>query len=449
MTLQVDKIKWETNKNRTPFRPVSMTKQIEIQKQVSDMEKQGLIRPSHANHWSQVLLTPKPNNKWRFCVDFRNLNDGTTSQGWPLPNIKETLRRIGNANAKVFAVMDLTKGFYQAPLSEEAKKLTAFICFCGLYEWNRVPMGLKGAPSYFQQMLATIVFAGLIHIIMELYIDDIIVHGGDDQQFITRLRQVFERLRRYKITVNPEKCRFGMDQIEYIGHVVDPTGLSFSQDKKDKVRDFPLPTTAKHVKSFIGLANYFRDHIANHSTAMVPLNQLILTYEKSRKVVWTPESIKAFEDMKLAISNCPKLYFIDDDTRRSPVFLHTDASDYGVGAYLFQERDGQEYPIQFLSKAFDKVQLRWATGEKEAYAIFYAVKKLKPLIRDLKFTLRTDHKNLTYINDSVNAMVVRWKLYLQEYTFKIQYIKGQDNIVADNFSRLCILDEADRKVGLI
>jgi len=446
MELQVDSSKWQTNKNRTPFRPVSLAKQIEIQKQVSDMEKQGLIRPSHANHWSQVILAPKPNNKWRFCIDFRNLNDCTQSQGWPLPNIKETLRRIGNARAKTFAVMDLTKGFYQAPLSEEFKKLTAFICFCGLYEWNRVPMGLKGAPSYFQQMLATIVFAGLIHIIMELYIDDIIVHGIDDQQFLARLRQVFERLRRFRVTVNPEKCRFGMDQIEYIGHVVDPTGLSFSQDKKDKVRDFPLPTTAKHVKSFIGLANYFRDHIPNHSTTMVPLQQLILSYEKSKKVMWNPEAIKAFEDMKLAISNCPKLYFLDEDTRRSPVFLHTDASDYGVGAYLFQVIDGKEHPIQFISKAFDKVQLRWATGEKEAYAIFYAIKKLKPLIRDLKFTLRTDHKNLTYINNHASEKVMRWKLELQQYDFDIEHIAGVKNEVADSFSRLVSLQPSREKV---
>jgi hypothetical protein len=445
MEMKVDTTKWETNKNRTPFRPVSLVKQAEIQKQVQDMLDQGLIRPSHANHWSQVLLTPKPNDKWRFCVDYRNLNEATSSQGWPLPNIKETLRRIGNARAKTFAVMDLTKGFYQAPLSECMKAFTAFICFCGLFEWNRVPMGLKGAPSYFQQMLATIVFAGLIHITMELYIDDIIVHGVNDQEFLTRLREVFERLRKYKVTVNPEKCRFGMGQIEYIGHVVDPTGLSFSQDKKDKVRDFPLPTNAKQVKSFIGLANYFRDHIENHSNIMVPLHNLILDYEKSKKVKWDPEAIEAFETMKRAISDCPKLYFVDDDIVRNPVYLHTDASDYGIGAYLFQTKDGKEYPIQFISKAFDKVQKRWATGEKEAYAIFHSVKKLKPLIRDIKFTLRTDHKNLTYINNHASEKVMRWKLELQEYDFDIEHISGANNHVADGFSRLLSLQPSKEK----
>ena len=445
MTLKVDEEKWRVNRNRTPHRAVSTAKQKEIQKQVKDMLDAKLIRPSKATHYSQVLLTPKPNNQWRFCVDFRNLNDSTQAESWPLPNIKETLHRIGSSRSKVFGIMDLTKGFYQAPLSETAKIFTAFICFCGLYEWMRVPMGLKGAPSYFQQMLATHVFVGLIHIIMELYIDDIIIHAADEQTFIERLRQVFMRLRQYKVTVNPAKCRFGMDHIEYVGHIVDPTGLSFSQDKRNKVRDFPLPQTAKHVKSFIGLANYFRDHIHNHSTIMAPIQLMILDYERSRKVIWTEEAKASFEKMKNLIADCPKIYFLDDDISNNPVFLHTDASDYGIGAYLFQIKDGVEYPIQFISKSFDKVQLRWATGEKEAYAIIYAIRKLKPLLRDIHFTLRTDHKNLTYINDHASPKVNRWKLDLMEYDFDIEHIAGVKNEVADSFSRLLLLTRARKK----
>ena len=129
----------------------------------------------------------------------------------------------------------------------------------------------------------------------------------------------------------------------------------------------------------------------------------------------------------------------------SEVHLYTDASDYGIGAYLCQIIDGKEVPIAFISKTLTKSQReKWSTAQKEAYAIYYALCKLEHLLLDREFIIHTDHKNLTYINDSVNAMVVRWKLYLQEYTFKIQYIKGLDNIVADNFSRLCILEETVR-----
>jgi hypothetical protein len=218
MQLKVDEERWKVRRNATPHRAVSTVKQKEIKRQIDEMLEAKLIRPSQATHYSQVLLTPKPNNQWRFCVDYRNLNDCTQTESWPLPNIKETLNRIGSTRSQIYGIMDLTKGFYQAPLHEMAKLFTAFICFCGVFEWLRVPMGLKGAPSYFQRMLATIVFQGLIHIIMELYIDDIIVHAKTDIEFIDRLRKVFERLRKFKVTVNPGKCRFGLDHIEYVGH---------------------------------------------------------------------------------------------------------------------------------------------------------------------------------------------------------------------------------------
>ena len=440
MTLDVIEEKWMTKSNRLAPRATSTSKQEEIGKQIGQMLEQGLIRPSKATAWSQVLMVPKPNNQWRFCVDFRRLNDATKAEGWPIPNIKETLNRIGRAKGKFFATMDLTKGFYQAPLSEASKKYTAFTCFMGLYEWNRVPMGLKGAPSFYQMALAMFVFVGLISIIMELYIDDLIIHGKTEDEFISRLRQVFGRMREFKLTVNPAKCKFGISEVDYVGHVIDPTGLTFSQDKKDKVRDFPKPTTSKHVKSFLGLANYFRDHVHGYSEIAKPLQDMIVSYERSKKVIWTPQAEQSFTKMKDAIVNSAKLYFVDDDIERNPVFLETDASDYGIGAYLYQVKDGKEYPLQFLSKALNATQLKWATGEKEAYAIFFSIKKLKVLLRDIFFTLRTDHMNLTYINDSASPKVNRWKLELMEYNFDVVHIPGVKNIVADSFSRLLTLE---------
>ena len=442
MSLTVDAAKWDSKRNRLPPRPMSTAKQKEIKKQVEQMLGQQLIRPSKALSWSQVLLTPKPNGEWRFCVDFRGLNDASKAEGWPLPNITQMLRRIGDAKPKFFAIMDLTKGFYQAPLAEESKKFTAFTCFCGLYEWNRVPMGLKGAPSFYQMVLATIVFVGLINYIMELYIDDLIIHAQTIDELISRLRTVFETLRKFNMTVNPAKCRFGLSEIEYVGHIIDPTGLSFSKDKKEKVRMFPKPMNCKHVKQFLGLVNYFRDHVQNISVLMKPMQQMIIKYEKARRVQWTPEAEEAFEKIKDAIVDSAKLYFVDDNIDKNPVFLEVDACDYGIGAYLYQICDGQQHPIQFMSKALNATQLKWATGEKEAYAIFYGIKKLRPLLRDIYFTLRTDHKNLTYINDSASAKVNRWKLELMEYNFDCEHIAGVKNVVADSLSRLMTLSSS-------
>ena len=157
-------------------------------------------------------------------------------------------------------------------------------------------------------------------------------------------------------------------------------------------------------------------------------------YDKRKRLIWTPELIEAYEKTKRAISECPKLYFLDET---SPIYLHTDASQYGMGAYLFQVRDSTEYPIRFLSKAFDDRMSRWSTIQQEGYAIYYAITQWDYLLRDRKFTLRTDHDNLTMLKVDSNVKVQRWMLALQAYDYEIEHIKGVNNIVADGLSRFC------------
>lgn len=206
--IKCDRSKWLISKNRVPARVQTAAKQAETIRQVNDMIKNNVIRKSQASAHSQILLTPKPNNKWRFCVDYRNFNTTCEKQGWPIPNIKLMMQRIGTQNPKpkIFGKIDLTSGYHQAPLSQTSAALTAFITIIGLFEWLRVPMGLMGAPSYFQQVLATVVLVNLLHIICELYIDDILIHAPTEQEFVVRLREIFARFRKHKITVNPEKC---------------------------------------------------------------------------------------------------------------------------------------------------------------------------------------------------------------------------------------------------
>lgn len=435
MELKVDLNKWQDRKNSRPARLQSKAKQYETLRQVNKMIANNVIKKSQATSFSQVLLTPKPNDKWRFCIDFRELNLCTDSMGWPIPNIKQMLQRIGDQRSEVYGVMDLTSGYHQAPVSLASQNFLAFIVFCGVFEWLRIPMGLKGAPSYFQQMMVTIVLVGLVYFICEVYMDDVIIHAKTPSEFIDRLRHVFDRFRKYRLTANPEKCRFGLAEIEYVGHLLDKDGLSFSKKKKAKVLDFPKPVYQKELKSFLGLANYFRDHVANHSTVVRPLNQMLLGYAKHSKLVWTEETERAFEEVKQKIGNCPKLFFVDES---SPVYLHTDASDYGVGAYAFQIVEEVEVPIAFLSKSLVNEQLNWSTPEKEAYAIFFSFRELEYLLRDVHFLLRTDHKNLIFINEDGSPKVKRWKLAIQEYDFDIEHIPGKDNGVADAFSRLCV-----------
>lgn len=200
-----------------------------------------------------------------------------------------------------------------------------------------------------------------------MYIDDIIVHAKTEEDFIDRLTAIFERFRKHKMTVNPKKCSFGMPEVEFVGHVINEKGLTFSKNKIDTVLNIPKPINQKGVKKFIGVVNYFRDHIKNQSTIIKPLYDLIHDYQPQKKVFWNEKSTIAFDNIRDAINKLPTLYFLNHN---APVFLHTDASDYGIGGYLFQMVDGIEQPTLFMSKALTKEECRWSTQHMQYIICF-------------------------------------------------------------------------------
>ena len=188
------------------------------------------------------------------------------------------------------------------------------------------------------------------------------------------------------------------------------------------------------MRSFIGTANYMRDHIRNHDQLLAPMHRLITRNStRNQFIEWKQEDILSFEQIKETIEAIPTLYFINYEL---PIELHTDASDYGIGAYLFQWDEGIQKPVRFISKSLSPIQKRWTVIEKECYAIYFAFKEFEYLIRDSKFLLRTDHLNLIYINEPKSPKVARWKLLIQDYDFTVEFIKGKDNVMADAFSRL-------------
>ena len=444
MEIQIDDSKWLINKNRLPPRPQTEARQRAIQKYVSLYKELHVIEESNASAHSQVHLVPKPSDptkepEWRFCLDFVRLNEATIgTENWPIPNIPQMIQRIGTKKPKVFGVMDLTSGYHQAPLSISARLATAFICFVGLFHWLRVPMGLKNAAAYFQRMMATVVLSGIMYVLCELYIDDVFVFGKDENEFLDNLRQVFSRMRKYNITLNPKKVCLGQDHIEFVGHVVNADGISFSGEKRDKVLNFPLPVKVKQLMGFIGLVNYFREHVSDMTNKLKALREL--TTDRKKPVQWTAETENLFFSVRDEVANCPTLFFLDANAE---VFVLTDASDYGIGAYIYQIVDAKERPVIFMSKALSGAQLNWSTIEKEAYAIFFTLQTYEYLLKDIKFTLRTDHKNLTYLTVEGSQKVRRWRLFIQEFNFLVEHIAGVDNLVADAFSRLCTLDVAD------
>lgn len=432
--LNVDLEKWRNPKNRGPPRVQSSANQAETVRQIDLLLAQNIIERSDASYYSQVLLTPKPDGSKRFVIDYRKLNDCTDSASWPLLNIKQMFVRLGSHQSRIFGVVDLTSGYHQAPVSLAARVFTAFITFCGCYQYLRLPFGPKRAPSYFQEMMAAFVLAGLVYFICEIYLDDCIIHAANNKTFIERLEQVFQRFSKHKIVLKPTKCRFGVPQVEFCGRVISHEGIHMSAKKISQVLDFPLPEYMKQLKSFLGLVNYFRPHIRDQSNLAHPLNQMLTDYNRSTLLNWTPETKAAFFALQKLVCDCPLMHFVDPDL---PLYLHTDASDYGIGGYLFQIVDGVERPNAFISQSLHDNQLRWNTLQKEAYSIFFCCKELDYLIRDRQFVLRTDHNNLRFIHDSSNNMVIRWFMALQELDFLLEHIAGVKNIVADVLSRLC------------
>ena len=173
---------------------------------------------------------------------------------------------------------------------------------------------------------------------------------------------------------------------------------------------------------------------------------MVSPYKPKKTLVWTLENKQALESLKDSINNCATLFYIDDT---SPIYVETDASDYGIGAWIYQLKEDKKYPIAFISKTLVREQLRWSVPEKECYAIVYSLKKWEYLLRDRHFKLYTDHENLTYLDAGTSPKVYRWKLEVQEYDFEILPIKGENNIVADAFSRLCEFGNKTEIINLL
>jgi hypothetical protein len=376
------------------------TNRQEIKRHLEKLLEFGAISPIlHASAYSQVLLVSKPDTKEkRLVLDYRALNECVGHMNWPLQNISNMSERIEALNPKKFAKFDMTKGYWQLDLAPAVRRATAFITWMEIFVWNRIPMGLQPAASYFQYCMLMIVLAGLAYVICEGYIDDIIVHGQDDSDLLVNLRQLFERCRQYRIAFNPKKkSKIGLDRIDWVGHQIDADSIHFSAEQLSEVAEYPTPVGAKGLRSYLGLANYFRDHVRHYADMERPMWDVLTKHDKSKKFQWSEFAERGFRQMQVAIRNCAKLHFLKDDP---------DASDYGYGAYLCQSVGDREYPVLFMSKRFHGAELNWKTQDKEYGAIYKALEKFQYLLYN-NFILETDNKNLIFLNTATSPRVYR------------------------------------------
>jgi hypothetical protein len=378
---------------------------------------------------SPLVVVPKPDGKIRLAVDYRQLNQIIHPTAHQLP-FQQTLFECLAGN-RYYAKLDNLYGYHQLPLTENAQKLCSIITPFGIYKMRMLGFGISTAPGIYQQRMQDVILKDYYLKGCVVYIDDTIVYGKTPEEFLKNLDNVLAAMARFNVRLKPAKCSFGGQEVVFLGHRIAEKEYGLTMDRKQSILNMALPSTVTHVRSFVGMANFFRNFVPSLSTVMGPLTDLTKGTKKG-KIQWTEEADVAFQRTKEAILNATELAWINETDQ---LILYTDASDVGIGAVLVQVQDEVEKPIRFLSQKLSDVASRWTVTEKECYALFYAVTQLQFFLLGRKFYIKMDHRNLVYLyNSSVNKLI-RWRLRLQEYNFVIIHIPGATNIVADTLSR--------------
>lgn len=405
----------------------------EITKNITELITNKVISPSDSPYSSPLWIVPKKADshgqpRWRMVIDYRNLNEKTVGDAYPLPNITEILDQLGSA--KYFSVFDLASGFHQIKVRQEDAHKTAFSTPFGHYQFNRMPFGLKNAPATFQRLMDR-VLCGLQGTELFVYLDDIVIYASSLQEHRNKFNKLAKRLRTANLKLQPDKCEFLRKEVAYLGHVISEEGVKPDPGKLESIRHYPRPTSQTKIKQFLGLAGYYRRFIENFSGHARPMTQLL---QKSAIFKWTGAQEQAFSILKEALCNAPVLQY-PDFTKN--FIITTDASNCAIGAVISQGEIGKDRPISYASRTLSKPELNYSTIEKELLAIVYAVTQFRPYVYGREFLLVTDHKPLVWLHnvkDPANRLV-HWRLKLANYQYKIIYKPGKINSNADALSR--------------
>ena len=415
---------------RHPYRVGPMKKGL-LDKEVRYMLKNDIIEEGRSNWSSPCILVPKHDGGFRFCTDFRKVNDKTKSDSFPIPRIADCIDQIGNA--KFVSTFDMLKGYWQVPLTQRAREISAFVTPSGLYQYKVMPFGMKNAPATFQRMVNKLVrdIDGC-----EGYIDDVVIFSDNWSDHIRQIERFFQIMREAKLTINLMKSEFGKATVKYLGHIVGQGQVRPLDAKIQSIVKFPIPTSRKELARFLGMAGYYRNFCLNFSEIAAPLTNLL---SKKVKFVWTDDCQIAFDKVKLLLQKSPVLKSPDYE---KPFKLIIDSSDVGTGSVLVQEAsDGLDHPVSYFSKKFLKYQKNYSVVEKETLGLVLALEHFDVYLGSTPFKIKvyTDHNPLTFLKTmkNKNQRLVRWSLALQEYNLEIQHIPGSENVVADALSR-CI-----------
>ena len=399
-----------------------------VNSEVEKMLEADIIEVSDSPWSSPVVLAKKKDGTPRFCVDMRRLNEVTVKDSYPLPVIQDCLDAL--AGGQWFCTLDLASGYWQVPVAIDDRPKTAFVTKRGLYQYKVMPFGLTNAPATFERLMER-ALQGLQWESCIIYLDDCIAWGRTLSLAQANLQKVLDRLRQAGLRLKPSKCDLFRRQVAFLGHIVSAEGVSCDPGKIEAVREWPVPTNITEVRSFLGLANYYRKYVESFASVAAPLTRLT---EKGVEFVWDAACEESFAELRQRLTCSPILAYPDPCKE---FLLDTDASGYGLGCVLSQLHDGEERVVAYASKALNKSQRNYCTTYRELLAVVVFTQHFRCYLLGRHFRLRTDHASLRWLMGfkEVEGMVGRWLAKLSPYDFTVEHRAGAAHGNADGLSR--------------
>ena len=427
------------------FRRIPRALYDEVREQIRVMLEAKVIRESNSPWSSPLVLVRKKDGTTRICVDYRRLNAQTIPDAYALPRIEEGMDLLQGSNW--FSTIDLKSGFWQIAMREQDVPKTAFATPFGFYEHLTTPMGLMNAGATCQRAIEK-ALGNYNMTICQAYYDDVIVFSETFNEHIERMDKVLQRLRDADLKIKHTKCQLFSDRVKYLGHVVSRNGVEADPDKTEALRSWPVPTSVRELRTFLGFAGYYRRFVPCYSAIAKPLHELTAGQPtKTRRVergrippfVWTIECQNAFDTLIERLCTPPVLAYAD---YQRPFELHTDASLLGIGAALYQthNEDGKERlrPIAYASRSLSASERNYPAHKLEFLALKWAItEKFRDYCYGHKVKVLTDNNPLTYVKTTakLDATGQRWIATLANFDFDVHYRPGRNNIDADALSR--------------
>uniref|UniRef100_A0A2N9I0N6 Reverse transcriptase n=1 Tax=Fagus sylvatica TaxID=28930 RepID=A0A2N9I0N6_FAGSY len=420
---QIDFVPGATIPNRPAYRS-NPEETKELQRQVEELLAKGHVRESMSPCAVPVLLVPKKDGTWRMCVDCRAINNITVKYRHPIPRLDDMLDELHGSC--IFTKIDLKSGYHQIRMKEGDEWKTAFKTKYGLYEWLVMPFGLTNAPSTFMRLMNHALRAFLARFVV-VYFDDILVYSKSLDEHINHLHCVLTVLRKEKLYANLKKCSFCLDKVVFLGFVVGAKGIAVDEEKVKAIKEWPTPKSITEVRSFHGLASFYRRFVKDFSTLAAPLTEIV---KKSVGFKWGSEQDRAFIEIKERLCGAPLLALPDF----SKTFeIECDVSGIGIGAVLMQEKR----PIAYFNEKLNGAALNYPTYDKELYALVRALETWQHYLWPKEFVIHTDHESLKHLKGQgkLNRRHAQWMEFIETFPYVIKYKQGKENIVADALSR--------------